>query len=321
MNQAAVEFCGLGRDPVGRPVDEVFAKSDFLSLLHAPVRMLPREVHVDGRPLVFTSVPIEYAGQVHGMVASFQPMEDVDRLRRELTQTREFSEMLRVQAHEYSNKLHTLAGLLQMEAYQEAVELITRESSGLQQLIQMVGRAVPHPSLAAIIMGKYNRALEMKVDFHFNPDSTMGDIPKNIDVNKLITILGNLMDNALEAALAAARQVLGDPADRGGPPCVRIFMTDYGHDLIFEIEDSGPGVSPGLEEKIFTKGFTTKPQRGSKENIHGVGLYLVDQYVGAMNGQVMVSAGELGGALFTVIIPKDPGRTKKIRAEQTPGKE
>ncbi len=114
-----------------------------------------------------------------------------------------------------------------MEAYQEALDLVTRESSGLQSLIQFLSRAVPHPTLAAIIMGKYNRALEMKVEFLLNPDSTMGQIPEGYEVGRLVTILGNLIDNALEAALRCQKQ---------RPPCIQLFMTDIGHDLIFEIE-------------------------------------------------------------------------------------
>jgi len=302
LNQAAMEFCNFDKShsPIGRPVDDVFDGSDFLPLIKDQGRVRPQEVDVDGRPFLFSSVPIEYGGAVRGMVASFRPMEDFYRLRKELHRTREVSEMLRVQAHEYSNKLHTLAGLLQMEAYQEAVELVTRESSGLQSLIELLGRAVPHPSVAAIIMGKYNRALEMKVDFIFNPDSTLVDIPKGYDRERLVAILGNLLDNALEAASGYRKQ----------KPGVRLFMTDYGHDLVLEIEDSGPGIAGDDQEKIFAKGYSTKTGSKAMEAFHGIGLFLVDQYVKELKGQIMVSAGELGGALFTVILPKNPNPVK-----------
>ncbi len=298
LNQAAMAFCNFQNSlsVIGRPVNEVFNGSDFLPLIQGRGRVGPEEVNVDGRPFLYSSVPIEYGGAVHGMVVSFRPMEDFYRLRKELHRTREFSEMLRVQAHEYSNKLHTLAGLLQMEAYQEAVELVTRESSGLQSLIELLGRTVPHPAVAAIIMGKYNRALEMKVDFIFNPDSTLGDIPKGYDHERLVAILGNLLDNALEAAFAYRERM----------PVVRLFMTDYGHDLILEIEDSGPGIAPDIQEKIFTKGYSTKTGGKGLETFHGIGLFLVDQNVKELRGQIMVSVGELRGALFTVILPKLP---------------
>ncbi len=298
INQAAMEFCSFDADEslIGKHVDDVFAHSDFRLLLRPDRKEYFRKTNVDGQDLLFTKVPIEYAGTVHGMVASFRPMEDFHKLREELRQTRQFSEMLRVQAHEYSNKLHTLSGLLQMEAYQEALELVTRESSGLQSLIQFLAQAVPHPALAAIIMGKYNRALEMKVDFQLNPDSTMGEIPEKFDQEKLVTILGNLLDNALEASLRNPDQ----------HPRIQLFMTDIGHDLIFEIEDSGPGVPVELQEKIFLKGYSSKNPGSARKDIHGIGLFLVDSYVAQLDGQITVSTGDLGGALFTLSLPKQP---------------
>ncbi|WDP86429.1 MAG: sensor histidine kinase [Desulfobacter sp.] len=300
INQAAIDFCRFENQEslIGKSIDEVFVHSDFLSLLKGRKRIVPHEFTVDGKPVLFTAFPIEYSEKVQGLVASFSPLEDFYRLRKKLRHTLEFSEMLRVQAHEYSNKLHTLAGLLQMKSYQEAIELVTRESSGLQNLIGMLARAVPHPALAAIIMGKYNRALEMKVTFDFNPDSTMEKIPDDYDFDKLVTILGNLLDNALEAALKSPAR------SNGQSPCIRLFMTDYGHDLIFEIEDSGPGICLDCQDRIFSKGYSTKQSIKGLDNIHGVGLFLVDQYVTDLNGQVIVSTGELGGALFTLSLPK-----------------
>jgi PAS domain S-box-containing protein len=300
INQAALEFCGFESDKniIGKSVNEVFGASDLKGLLQPHPKESFREVDVDGQALLLTSVPIKYHGRVQGMVVSFRRLEDFHRLQAKLRQTQQFSEMLRVQAHEYSNKLHTLAGLLQMGSYPEAIELITRESSGLQSLIGFLNRAVPHPALAAIIMGKYNRALEMKVEFLLNPDSTMGQIPEAYDQDKLVTILGNLLDNALEAAL--------DGRER--PACIQLFMTDMGHDLIFEVEDSGPGVSIELQEKIFSKGYSSKKSKGFKGDLHGVGLYLVDRLLTDLNGQLTISTGDLGGALFTLSLPKHPDK-------------
>lgn len=301
MNQAAIELCGLdsGPPPLGEMVDRVFEGSDFRFLLRSERKESLRQVSVDGQTLLFTSVPIEYAGAVHGVVASFRPMEDFHRLREELRQTRQFSDMLRGQAHEYSNKLHTLAGLLQMEAYGEALELVTRESTGIQQMIQFLGEAVPHPALAAIIMGKVNRALEMKVDFHVNPDSTMGQIPGDLDQDKLISILGNLLDNGLEAA----------KRETSRPARVALFMTDIGHDLIFEIEDSGPGIDPADHDRIFSREVSSKPSGHGKSQFHGMGLFLVDRYVRDLGGQLTISTGDLGGALFMLSIPKKTEKT------------
>ncbi|MCD6527548.1 MAG: sensor histidine kinase [Desulfuromonas sp.] len=296
INQAARHHTGLDESAslVGQQVDQVFAHSDFRTLLKTGNEIDFQELLIDNREMFFTCVPIVYHEQITGLVANFRPKEDLDSLTQELRQTREFTEMLRVQAHEYSNKLHTLSGLIQLEAYDEALELIVTEAAGYQSLIQFLSQAVPHPIISAIIMGKYNRARELKVEFLLDPESTLVDIPDSLSQQKLVTILGNLLDNALEAAQAYHQR----------PPCIQLFMTDMGNDLIFEIEDSGRGIDPNDQATIFTKGVSSKPEQPGRPAAHGVGLYLVKQLIDELNGQLTISRGELGGALFTLSIPK-----------------
>jgi len=298
INQAALQHTGLDDSSslVGRPVSEVFADSDFMPLLQAGQEIHFKELVIDGQPMFFTSVPIIYHGEVTGSVASFRRKEELDRLEEELRQTREFTEMLRVQAHEYSNKLHTLSGLLQIQAYDEALALIVREAEDYQSLIQFLTRAVPHPMISAIILGKYNRAQELKVAFSIDTESSMADIPESLNQQKLVTILGNLLDNALEAAQRNAQR----------PAKIQLFMTDIGHDLIFEIEDSGSGIADDEQEHVFLKGYSSKTDDTHAPSAHGVGLYLVREKVRELSGEVTITTGELGGALFTLIIPKYP---------------
>lgn len=303
INQAALEHFHFEpqQQIIGKKVDEVFAHSEFLPLLQPGAEQSLSEISVDGQELLFTSVPIVHESTDAGMVASFRRIDNLTRLQQQLRQSQEFTEMLRVQSHEYSNKLHMLGGLLQIEAYDEALELVNHEASGLQSLIQFLAQAVPHTTLAAIIMGKFNRAHEMKVEFLLDPQSSMADIPADYNVDTLATIIGNLIDNALEAAVAFS--------DR--PACVQLFMTDMGHDLIFEIEDSGAGVAVELQETIFQQGYTSKYTVHDLNHAHGVGLYLVRRYVSQLAGELTISTGDLGGALFTLSLPKQPQRGER----------
>jgi two-component system CitB family sensor kinase/two-component system sensor histidine kinase DcuS len=221
-------------------------------------------------------------------VASFRPKDELDRLTRELSRMQEYSELLRAQTHEYSNKLHTIAGLIQIGAHQEALELIMTEASGYQEFIRTLAEAVPDPLLSGLILGKFNRARELKIEFLFDPDSSLADLPAQLDRNHLVTVLGNLLDNAFEA-------VRGN----GRPRQVRLFLTDLGTDLVIEVEDSGRGVSPELAATLFERGVTSKAEAG-----HGLGLYLVRRALDALGGEVTFSEGELGGALFVAMIPK-----------------
>ncbi|MFO7831542.1 MAG: sensor histidine kinase [Desulfuromonadaceae bacterium] len=296
INRAATKYLGLDEQTpmVGQQAQEVLAPGAFLDLLLAHTGTSLGEVEYAGAELLCASVEIAYSPTNHGIVASFRPLQDLHRLQQQLRHSEEFSEMLRVQAHEYSNKLHMLAGLLQLEAYQEALELVSSETSGLQHLIGSVSSALSNPALAAIVMAKFNRARELKVDLTLEPESSMHDIPEHIPVSRLTTIVANLLDNAIEAAVRNPHT----------SPRVKLTMTDLGHDLIFDVEDSGPGINAEDYARIFTKGYSSKHKTYGAHQTHGVGLYLVRQQVEALHADLNISPAELGGTLFTLIVPK-----------------
>jgi sensor histidine kinase regulating citrate/malate metabolism len=291
-NQATLDKLKLDKDTeiVGRHLDDLFPRTGMKKVLETGQPLFDREVVIGDEEMIFNMVPIAHDKIVGGVVATFRRKDEIDVLARELSHVREYSEMVRAQTHEYSNKLHTLAGLIQIGANQEALELVAKETSGYQSIIRFLTSAVPDPLLSAIILGKYNRAREMKVGFSVDEDSGLADVPQWISREKLITILGNLLDNALEAA----------HGQQGQDGEVRLSMTDLGNDIIIEVEDSGSGVPDGEEEKIFQSGISSKEQPHS-----GVGLHLVKQALESLEGHITIGASELGGALFTVIIPKE----------------
>ena len=110
-----------------------------------------------------------------------------------------YSEMLRHQTHEYSNKLHTISGLIQLEAYDKAIELIGSETSGYQDLLQFLVSAIPDPLVAGCILGKYSRAKELNIQLNVDRHSNFTDVPEWISKEKIVTVLGNLLDNAYQA--------------------------------------------------------------------------------------------------------------------------
>jgi two-component system CitB family sensor kinase/two-component system sensor histidine kinase DcuS len=223
------------------------------------------------------------------VVASFRRKDELDRLADELSRVQEYTELLRGQTHEYSNKLHTIAGLIQIGAHREALDLVTTESSGYEDIIRFLNEAVPHPVIAAIVLGKFNRARELKIDFQVDREGTMLDVPEWLPQDKLVTIVGNLIANAFDAVLQQ------DKDNRR----VDLSFTDLGKEIIFEVSDSGPGIPQELLDRIFEKGVSTKgPGR------RGLGLFLARQRTRELGGWITVAPGELGGALFTVAIPK-----------------
>lgn len=291
VNPAARRYLGESpsADLRGRHLTEVCPCADLERSLGEDQPLFDQEMTVAGRTMVVNILPFGAAGA--GAVASFRPKDELDRLTRQLSQMQEYSELLRAQTHEYTNKLHTIAGLIQIGAHQEALDLVMTESSGYQELIRTLAEAVPDPVVAGVILGKFNRARELKIDFIFDRQSSLTDLPEHLDRNHLLTILGNLLDNAFDAVRDAPRRE------------VRLFLTDLGPDLLFEVEDSGEGVSPQIVSTLFDKGVTTKGETG-----RGIGLFLVRRALDALRGEITVGSGEIGGALFTAIIPKGVGR-------------
>ncbi|NKB60821.1 MAG: GHKL domain-containing protein [Gammaproteobacteria bacterium] len=153
--------------------------------------------------------------------------------------------------------------------------------------------SVSDPILAGCILGKYNRAHELGVVLKLDNMTHVGAIPTHIPVEQLVSVLGNIIDNAFDATRANPN------SDPGIEPVILVSMNDYGDDLVFEVTDGGTGVASEDQERIFEKGISSKHEAG-----HGYGLYLARSIVEELGGQIMVEAAEGGGAQFIVYIPK-----------------
>ena len=274
---------------IGTSIESILPQTRMLEVLKSGEEQFDQEMIIGGIEVIVNRVPIWQNGRVTGVVSSFRRKDEIDRMAQELTQIQEYSEVLRTQTHEYSNKLHTLAGLIQLGSHQEALDLIGRETSGYQELLGTLAETVPEPLLSAIILGKYNRAQELRIIFQLDPESRMIDIPKKINRGKIVTILGNLLENALEAA----------QENTSGKRTVLLSMTDFGNDLIFEVEDSGSGIEDESVDLSLQHGFTTKSGTG-----RGIGLSLVHENLKYLGGHLTVVRSSLGGMRFTIYIPK-----------------
>ena len=274
---------------IGTSIESILPQTRMLEVLKSGEEQFDQEMIIGGIEVIVNRVPIWQNDRVAGVVSSFRRKDEIDRMAQELTQIQEYSEVLRTQTHEYSNKLHTLAGLIQLGSHQEALDLIGRETSGYQELLGTLAETVPEPLLSAIILGKYNRAQELRIIFQLDPESRMIDIPKKINQEKIVTILGNLLENALEAA----------QENTSGKRTVLLSMTDFGNDLIFEVEDSGSGIEDESVDLSLQHGFTTKSGTG-----RGIGLSLVHENLKYLGGHLTVVRSSLGGMRFTIYIPK-----------------
>ena len=297
VNQVALDVLGVEDEAhiLGQEFVNFLPNHKFLFAKEAQDSWRDIEVDANHKTLIMAKTPLLINGENCGVVVSFRLKDDIVVLSRKLSQIQQFSTMLRVQTHEYSNKLNTIGGLIQIGSVDEALELIVKESSGYQSLIEFLIKAVPDPILAGLILGKYNVASESGVEFVIDREGSLSAVPKHIPQEKLVTILGNLIDNAFEASAANTQRA----------PRVTLSMTDIGQDIIFEITDSGTGITDEVKENMFSLGETSKTNPG-----HGIGMYLVKNNIEQLGASLSITEEKTGGSVFTVYIPKKNGTSK-----------
>ncbi|TWI53990.1 ATP-binding protein [Halalkalibacter nanhaiisediminis] len=291
MNAAAERLLFEGETKinyVGKPIQEFLPDTRLLEVLESGESQYDREMIVGKHIVVVNRVPIYYEGTMMGAVSTFRNKTEMEHLTKELSRIKQYANALRAQTHEFTNKLYTILGLLQLDQKQEAVDFIRKESDIQQEWIRFLLEKVPDPLIGAILLGKLNQANELRVSLSIDPESSLTHQVSGEKREVLLTVLGNVIENAIEA-------VKGQPDRR-----IKLFFTDLGEDMIFEIEDSGPGVSEEDEIHIFEQGFSTK--EGSHR---GIGLALSKQIIADVGGTIFLEDAELGGACFIITIPKD----------------
>src|SRR3954447_16597551 len=289
-NDEARRLLAADGDPVGRHVAELGLSRELTETLTGQ-RPAVDEVHVTGdRVLVVNQAPARPAGRPAGTVVTLRDHTELQALTGELDSVRAFAEALRAQAHEAANRLHTTVSLIELGRGQDAAEFATAERASAQRLTDRVVGAVEQPVLAALLLGKTATAHERGVLLEIDPGTAVGTT--GIPGGELVTIIGNLLDNAIDAALAA------------DPPREVQFAAWVDQDqLQIRVEDSGPGVREEQIPRLFERGWTTKdaaeaPPKGLGR---GFGLALVAQAVRRNGGSITVQPGP--GAQFRVSVP------------------
>ncbi len=295
FNRTAVETLGLtkNKDLTGHDIRQVLPESDMWNVLKSGEAETDKEVVIKGQSLIVNRLPVMLNGQVTGVVSSFRPKDEIESLTHKLSHIEQYAETLRSQSHEYANKLHTIGGLIQIDARDEAMELIGQESKGVQELVHLLVKAVPDPIMAGCILGKFNRAHELGLKLIVDAESHMVEVPDWLPREQLVTMMGNLLDNAFEATRLQHKK------NRDIDPSIKLTMSDYGNDLIFEIDDHGEGIADSEKQRIFEKGVSSKAETG-----HGYGLYLVAEIINKLGGQISINLIKTGGTRVTVYLPK-----------------
>ncbi|MFV9834259.1 two-component sensor histidine kinase CitS [Bacillus stercoris] len=287
MNVSAAEMLRLPEPVIHLPIDEVMPGAGLMSVLEQGEIPPNQEVSVNDQVFIINTKVMKQRGQAHGIVVSFREKTELKKLIDTLTEVRKYSEDLRAQTHEFSNKLYAILGLLELGEYDEAIDLIKEEYAIQNEQHDLLFHNIHSQQVQAILLGKISKASEKKVKLVIDENSSLAPLPAHIGLSHLITIIGNLIDNAFEAV---AEQRVKE---------VMFFITDMGRDIVIEVSDTGTGVPPDKMEAVFERGYSSKGMK------RGYGLANVKDSVRELGGWIELANQKNGGAVFTVFIPKE----------------
>jgi sensor histidine kinase regulating citrate/malate metabolism len=289
VNDEGRRLLSLDEDSVGRSVGDLDLPPDLTETLRRQEPAVD-EVHVtDTRVLVVNQAPARPNDPLAGTVVTLRDHTELQALTGELDSVRAFAESLRAQAHEAANRLHTTVSLIELGRAQEAVDFATAELESAQRLTDRVVDAVGEPVLAALLLGKAATAHERGVLLEIDPSSAVGST--GIPGGDLVTIVGNLVDNAIDAALSGE-----------APREVQVALWASDDSLEIRVEDTGPGLAAEDLPHVYERGWTTKESDGPPRGLgRGLGLALVAQAVRRHGGTLTCRPGP--GAEFRVSLP------------------
>ncbi|MFF9327360.1 ATP-binding protein [Streptomyces sp. NPDC014776] len=284
LNDEAQRLLGIGEEAVGRSPDEALGDGRTADVLAGRVTGTDLLTVRGHRVLVANRMPTDDGGAV----ATLRDRTELEQLGRELDSTRGLIDALRAQDHEHANRMHTLLGLLELEMYDDAVEFVGEVVGDHRVTSEQVTEKIQDPLLAALLVGKATVAAERGVALWISDSTWLPD--RLVDPRGLVTIVGNLVDNALDAV--------------GGTPHARVEVELRAEDrtAVLRVRDTGPGIPEEQRELVFTEGWSTKkpPAHGKR----GIGLSLVRRLAERQGGSATVGEAEGGGAQFTVVLPE-----------------
>ena len=271
------------------------------------------ELVAGGRVLVANARKALHRSEDLGWVIMLRDRTELQQLTRQLDAVGTMSTALRAQRHEFANQLHTLAGFLGIGQHQDARDYLARlAATGPLKFPVDQAELLQDPYLQAFVGAKGVEADERGVALRIGPETLVrGQVTEAQDVT---TVLGNLIDNAVNAAVAGSStdrwvelEVLDEPADDGGT-------------LHIVVADSGDGLAEGTDpEGVFAEGFTTASGPVRAGGGQGFGLALARQLARRRGGDVKVLESGTKGGPGAVFMATLPHTTAGKPAAATPG--
>ncbi|WP_114767820.1 ATP-binding protein [Vibrio rhodolitus] len=299
INKSACRILGVDKQKsLNRPLTEILPDSDLKQLLVSPRVDHDINLFLNGQRLIANRSAIVVAGEVVGAVSSFRLRDELTELTEQLSKTKEYAEMLRSQTHEHRNKLSTISGMIQLGELDAVQTFIGQETAHYQSLMESLRETIHEPLVAGLLLGKTERARELALSLEVEEGSRLLPLPDKINAEDVVTILGNMIDNAFDSARSAIEQSIEIDLIKHK---IDVSITDFGNEIILEVVDNGIGLPKDYAcEELLEIGVSSKAQQG-----RGFGLYLIKQLVTRYNGQIELDNNQDSGARVTVYLPKE----------------
>jgi two-component system CitB family sensor kinase len=287
-NDEARRLLSLRRAALDEELEGLLPPGRLRDLLSGAIEGSDQLVLTDEHLLVVNRMPVRVDGRDVGAVVTLRDRTELEALVRELDSVTGLTDALRAQQHEFSNRLHVLSVLVGMGDQEQAMAYLSEISASSSSQAEELRSRIGPPALAALLLAKITIAAERGIVLEVTEESRL--VEAGPEPQALLTVVGNLVDNALDAVAdtAVPRRVvvhLGSDQDRRA--------------LTVRVSDSGPGISSETAARVFQDGYTTKPPRAGLQR--GLGLALVHRLVTQRGGGVEIRTGP--GATFEVTLP------------------
>jgi two-component system, CitB family, sensor kinase len=287
-NREAKKYLNMeGADLIGKDLVSISQTPQLLDVLNNGIPQYDQQ-HIIGNTLcIVNRVPVELDGKTIGAVATFRDKMQLDQMDQRLEDISQYTDTLRSQRHEFMNKLHLISGLIQISEYDMAKEVIGRTNDEYQQTIQFYLAKIHDPAIVGILIGKTHRANELGIKLSVSPESLVLERCPHREI--VVTILGNTIENALEAIQTAAI--------KNDSPFVTVLIKESDDQLLITVQDNGPGIAPSIKNgNLFKDGITTKGKN------RGFGLSLVHRLISNVHGTITVESSP-AGTLLDIKLP------------------
>ena len=289
INDEAIRILRIPKDKeniIGLPVGDFIPNTRLYEVMISRNAEYDCEQNINGVVILTNRTPLFVNNALVGAIASFRDMTEVRKLAENLTGVNRYADALRSQSHEFNNKLHVIYGLAYNDNKLELIDYLEEIIGNQQAESKLVSQYIKDPIIAGFLNSKFSRARELNVTLTFNIDGVLALITDTSVTHSLVTILGNLIDNGLDAV-----QFLDDKQ-------IKVSLVIDNTNFEIEINDNGEGISENDIQYIFQKGYSTKGDN------RGFGLYLVLASIDELDGHIQLcDSYNKKGTCFKVLLP------------------